>query len=87
MARQFSLAFSTAFEFAPSVQDITDTDILQLPVDVVLAGQQPYEFRYREYEIRSASPRARVKVIATSSRRLGGAAPSFETKIGKRGYD
>jgi hypothetical protein len=75
-----------AFVYFPIVFhfDITDTDILQLPVDCVLAGQQPYDFSGRDpvitakYSESQSTPRSRVK-------RLGGSKPSSSTKSGPLG--
>jgi hypothetical protein len=63
---------------------LTDTDVLQLPVDCVLAGQQPYDFSGRDpvitakYSESQSTPRSRVK-------RLGGSKPSSSTKSGPLG--
>lgn len=76
--RHLSLAlYESAAHFDPlpilPVQTITDTDILQLPVDCVLAGQQPYEFSGRDpvipakYSESKGPGRSRVKRLTAPS--------------------
>lgn len=66
---------------------IIDTDILQKPVDCVLAGDQLIKDRYREWTVPGAKTVERPMVSATPRRRLTGQAPSFTVKTDKRGYD
>lgn len=73
--------------FQIEASEITDTDILQKPVDVVLAGQQRITDRYREFDLRAPNRRQRVTVSTRGMRRLNGGTPSFTVKTGKRGYD
>lgn len=71
----------------PTHLDITDTDILQLPVDAVLAGQQPIIDRYREFDIRPRNERQQVRSRTAGARRLDGDPPSFTTTSNKKGYE
>lgn len=66
---------------------LVDTDILQRPVNVVLAGMQPIKDRYREWDVRAPNLRTETKGTASSTRRLKGGRPSFTTKTGPKGYD
>ena len=75
-----------AFQIAPG-GDVTDTNHLQLPVDCVLAGDQPYNDRGREYDIRPMNATEKTWGKHSSVRALGGGRPSFTTTTGKRGYD
>lgn len=66
---------------------IVDTEVLQLPVDCVLAGQQPYRERGREWEIRPRNLTEKTWGRHSSVRALQGGKPSFTVTTGKRGYD
>lgn len=66
--------------------DITDTDILQKPVDCVLAGQVPYKDKYREWDLKAPNRKETGKVIRSSVRSLGGK-PGYTVRTDKRGYD
>ena len=70
-----------------SAGDITSTRKIQLPIDCVLAGQQPYKFSGREYDIRPMSTTERVQGRRSRVRKLRGAKPSFTTTTNNRGYD
>ena len=72
---------------AAAALDITDTDILQKPIDCVLAGEVPFKDRYREFELRTPNRKANPRVTTGGARKLGGAAPSFRVRTDKRGYD
>lgn len=65
---------------------VTDTDILQLPVDCVLAGEQTIKDRYREWDVPAAKRTERMTVSRSGVRSLGGGT-GFTTKTGPRGYD
>lgn len=88
------MAFSSAFQrnaFQMTAFQVgtrpTSTDILQLPIDYVLAGQQPYKQSGREYEIRPRNLTEKTWGRHSSVRALGGGRPSFTVTTGKRGYD
>jgi hypothetical protein len=66
---------------------IVSTNILQKPINCVLAGHQKFFDRLREYDIRPTKFRSRAAGRRSSVRRLGGEAPSFRVKTDKRGYD
>jgi hypothetical protein len=66
---------------------ITDTEILQLPINCVLAGQQPYKERGREYEIRPRNLKSRPHTMRSGVRALKGGRPSFTVTTNNRGYD
>jgi len=68
-------------------QSIIDTDVLQLPVDCVLAGDQPYRDRGREYEIRPMNMTEKTWGKHSRVKALSGGRPSFTSTTGKRGYD
>lgn len=91
MAAAFqSNAFQTnAFQLVsvPAEQTITDTDILQKPVDYALAGKQLVKDRYREFDVRPPNYREKTAVRRTVVRRLEGAAPSFTVTSNRKGYD
>lgn len=89
-ALYFSAHYWNARYFAATGADIdviTDTDILQKPVNCVLAGQQPYKFSGREYEIHPSNRREQGRVNRSGVARLRGSRPSFTTKTSSRGYD
>lgn len=67
--------------------DITDTDILQKPIDCVLAGQHLIKDRFREAEIRAPMTRLKTVMSAGLRARLRGPVPSFSVTTNKRGYD
>jgi hypothetical protein len=69
------------------VLTITDTDILQKPIDAVLAGQQKIKDRYREYELHAPRLRTRASGTHTGVGRLKGDKPSFKVTTTKKGYD
>lgn len=70
-----------------SLADITSTRKIQLPVDCVLAGQQPYRESGREYEIRDRNATERGGWNRTRVARLKGSRPSFTTTTNNRGYE
>lgn len=80
-----------AFQAAPAFQigfnDIIDTDILQKPIDAVLAGKQPIKDRYREWDIRPMNMRGRTRVTRGGVQNIGGEKPSFTVTTTKKGYD
>jgi hypothetical protein len=65
----------------------TSRAVLQDPINCVLAGQQPYRERGREWEIHPPNRRTKTAVTRSGVRQLGGQKPSFTTKTSKRGYD
>ena len=67
---------------------VTDMDVLQLPVNCVLAGQQRIFDRYNEWIINRR--RTQMKRVGSHSRAgkiSKGPKPSFSVKTDKRGYD
>lgn len=66
---------------------ITDTEVLQLPVDCVLAGQQVEYRRRRTFEPSRGRGGERVRVAAGARGRLGGPGPGFTVRTDSRGYD
>ena len=82
---EFALA-----EFADAANSnlhATDTAVLQLPINCVLAGQQLIKDRYRENDL--FNPNLKTDVIVTRSRAglLGTKRPSFTIRTDKKGYD
>lgn len=65
--------------------DITDTEILELPINCVLIGEQLYEGTGRTWE--RVAGKSGQKVVSSYGGKLSGEAPSFEVKTGSRGYD
>ena len=82
-AGQFTMTgLDIAVPFA-GVQRISDTDILQKPVNVVLHGTQPVKDRYREFELRQPNIRITPVVTRGGVRNLGNTRPqSFTVKKG-----
>lgn len=66
---------------------ITDTEVLQKPVDFALAGEQLIKDRYREYEIPAYKRTETVRVKTGGARMLSKQKSSFTTRTGSRGYD
>jgi hypothetical protein len=66
---------------------ITSTRILQLPIDAVLAGQQPIKEIGNEYDIRAVNRRERGRTMRSGVRALSGAKPSFTIRSSRRGYE
>lgn len=66
---------------------ITDLQVLQLPVDCILAGDQHYKQSGREYEIRPMNMTEKTWGKHSRVRALSGGRPSFTSTTGKRGYD
>lgn len=66
---------------------ITDTEVLKLPINCVLAGQQPYSERGREWAI--PPPRRTEKGSTMRSRvgRIYGGESSYTVRTSHRGYD
>jgi hypothetical protein len=88
------MAFSTAFQrnaFQGNAfqtgTTVSDTDVLQLPINCILAGQQHYKHRERTWDIPPHRVTEEVTARGSSTRRLRGEAPTFTTRTGKRGYD
>lgn len=71
----------------PAADNITDTDILQKPVNVMMAGDLPIKGSGREWDLRPLGLRENTKVSAGQTRRLKGDKPSFKIRTDKRGYD
>jgi hypothetical protein len=80
---------NNAFQITSATQEITDTDILQLPVNVVLAGAVPIKDRYREFDIRPLNFRqGKTHMSARGGvRRIGGDGPSFTITTSRKGHD
>lgn len=78
-----------AFSYTFSQQTYTDTDILQLPVNVVLAHK--YLFKKHGKTVEHRDPNYKFERMAsrrTGVRRLNrGEGPSFTTTTNKKGYD
>lgn len=66
--------------------DITDTDILQKPVNCVLHGDQVIRDRYRINDVRANNRRENVTVTRSGARKLGGGT-GFTVRTDHRGYD
>lgn len=66
---------------------ITDTDALQKPVNVVMAGDVPIKDRWREFDIRPLNIKTKRIASAAPGQRLNGPVPSFKTRTDTRGYD
>lgn len=66
---------------------ITDTEVLQLPVDCVLVGEQPFRETGRTVELAPSRRTETPSLMQSSVRRLSGDRPSFTITISKRGYD
>lgn len=75
------------FTIAEQVQTITDTDILQKPVDFFMPELPQYAEIVSEVEFRPPNVRAQTKVRKGAGGRLSQSAPSFTVKTSKRGYD
>lgn len=90
MADAWGLAWGTSWGGSWGLfgfREITDTDILQKPVNYALAGEQRIKDRGREWDIRAANRKESPRVMRSGARKLGGEAPSFTVKTGNRGYD
>lgn len=66
---------------------ITDTDILQKPVDYVLAGAQPIKDRYREWDIPAYRKTETGSTKRSGVRNIGGTVPSFKSTTSKTGRE
>lgn len=66
---------------------ITDTEVLPLPINCVLAGQQPYKFSGREWEIPAYRRSTKTAVSRSGVAKLRGGKPSFTVSTNSRGYD
>lgn len=81
-------AWGTSWDIRVPVHTITDTDIIQKPVDYALADKQLIKDRYREWDIRPMNVRTKPGGTRTAgARRLGGDKPSFSVTTTKKGYD
>ena len=70
------------------VQTITDTTILQLPINAVLAGQQDnMEEGWRDNDIRNPDFREETNLAGGSLTQLSDSASTFTVTTTKRGYD
>lgn len=65
---------------------ITSTIDIQLPIDCVMAGDQPLKERINEYEIRPQNRKYRTSISRSGVSRLDNK-PTFTTHTSKRGYD
>ena len=66
---------------------ITDTEVLKLPVNCVLAGQQPIKDRYREWDVPTARRTEKGSMMRSRRGLIGGEKPSFTTRTDHRGYN
>lgn len=67
--------------------DVTSTSVLHLPVNCVLAGQQKYSERVKEYEIQPQRTKYERPVTTRSLQRLSQQKPSFTVMTTKTGRD
>lgn len=85
----FQAALSLGVAFKSAIQRITDLDILQLPINAVLAHK--YLFKKSGDTVEKRDPNYKFERMAsrrTGVRRLNrGDGPSFTTKTDKKGYD
>lgn len=72
------------FGFGPLF--ITDTDLIELPINCILAGQQDYEIGHTEIEEREANIRTRTSV-SQGGGRLSSSESSFRVRKDNKGYD
>lgn len=79
--------YPTPFAWQRDFGTITDTDALQKPVNVVMAGDVPIKDRWREFDIRPLNIKTTRIASATPGQRLNGPVPSFKTRTDTRGYD
>jgi hypothetical protein len=68
-------------------QEITDTTILQLPIDAILAGQQDYKVSEVVWDIRDPNPKYKVNVESSPVKQLSDKPSTFTTTTTKKGYD
>lgn len=71
----------------PSPEHITDTSILELPIDFVLAGQQKYDQGGYDIEDNPPNYSEDIKVALGGGGRLSQADSVFTSTTGNRGYD
>lgn len=67
------------------IETVTDTTILQLPINCVLAGQQEYE--QGGYDVEYVGGSYREFVSVSCSEVWQGDSPTFTTRTDSRGYD
>lgn len=87
MAAAFQVGAFQTGAFQQVEGNVTSTLVLRLPVDCVLAGEQLFSDRYREYDIAPQRTSTRTRVRSGGRHRLSGQAPSFKTTSTSRGYD
>lgn len=75
------------FAIGETQLDITDTDIIQLPVDYWLAKDVPFTERWRTVERFGGKSKTRKLASAARPMRLQGDGPSFTVKTSRRGFD
>lgn len=85
--RYFGARYWSGTHVETSLDDITDTDILQKPINVVLAGDMPIKGSGREYDLRPLNFKSVTTVSSTPARRLKGGKPSFTVKTDTKGYN
>jgi hypothetical protein len=68
-------------------QPITDTTILQLPIDAILAGQQDYRVSEQVWDIRDPNPKYKITVESSPVKQLSDKPSTFTTTTTKKGYD
>ena len=80
-----AVPFLLLFGIHHGIETITDTDVLQKPVDFFLNELPQYRDKYTEAqgEVKFKSR----KVLARIGGSLAGGKSTFTTKTGKRGYD
>lgn len=76
---------AASFGFGPLF--ITDTDLIELPINCILAGQQDYEVGHTEIEARDPNIRTRTAVSQGGGGRLSSSESSFRVRKDSRGYD
>lgn len=85
--RYFSAHYFGPHYFGPSQHTVTDTDLLQKPVNCILAGQQDYKFSEREWDVRLPNVKTKATLEGGIARRLSKSPPEFTTTTNNKGYD
>lgn len=80
-------SFSGKPQPVPSAELVTGTNVIQLPINCVLAGNQPLELSRTEIEWNDADIKTRILVKSSGVSRLSENKPSFTVTTTKRGYD
>lgn len=77
----------TSVYWAQAASVVTDTAQIQLPVNCVLAGQQRYREKGRDYELYPQNLKTKGVNVTRSLRRLSREKPSFTVTTSKTGRD